>query len=70
MGWGIIFAYIYVLTYAHYYDSMGEKILINYWKYWGIIVVGYSSIQIVIQKIFSKYMYKRVSKKSNTFNSN
>ena len=34
LGTGICLALLYVMTYSHWYEAMGEKISTAFWSYW------------------------------------
>ena len=48
LGTGICLALLYVMTYLHWYDAMGEKISTTFWIYWLKLVGIYIIIQIVV----------------------
>lgn len=48
------------MTYLHWYDAMGEKISTTFWSYWLKLVGIYIIIQIVVQKLFVRYVNKRI----------
>ena len=54
LGTGICLALLYVMTYLHWYDAIGEKISTTFWSYWLKLVGIYIIIQIVVQKLFAK----------------
>lgn len=60
LGTGICLALLYVMTYLHWYDAMGEKISTTFWIYWLKLVGIYIIIQIVVQKLFVRYVNKRI----------
>ena len=60
LGTGICLALLYVMTYLHWYDAMGEKISTTFWSYWLKLVGIYIIIQIVVQKLFVRYVNKRI----------
>ena len=53
-------ALLYVMTYLHWYDAIGEKISTTFWSYWLKLVGIYIIIQIVVQKLFVRYVNKRI----------
>ena len=65
LGTGICLALLYVMTYLHWYDAIGEKISTTFWSYWLKLVGIYIIIQIVVQKLFVRYVNKRIYKKSS-----
>ena len=60
LGTGICLALLYVMTYSHWYEAMGEKISTAFWSYWLKLVGIYIIIQIVVQKLFVRYVNKRI----------
>ena len=60
LGTGICLALLYVMTYLHWYDAIGEKISTTFWSYWLKLVGIYIIIQIVVQKLFVRYVNKRI----------
>lgn len=60
LGTGICLALLYVMTYSHWYEAMGEKISTAFWSYWLKLVGIYMIIQIVVQKLFVRYVNKRI----------
>ena len=60
LGTGICLALLYVMTYLHWYDAMGEKISTTFWSYWLKLIGIYIIIQIVVQKLFVRYVNKKI----------
>ena len=60
LGTGICLALLYVMIYSHWYEAMGEKISTAFWSYWLKLVGIYIIIQIVVQKLFVRYVNKRI----------
>lgn len=59
---GLCLSIVYVVTYAHWYLLNGQRIAVIFWKYWCGIVIVYVIIQLLIQRIFVEYMYRRIEK--------
>lgn len=48
------------MNYIVIFDVMGEKISTAFWSYWLKLVGIYIIIQIVVQKLFVRYVNKRI----------
>ena len=59
IGTGITLTLIYVMTYSHWYEAMGEKLSTAFWSYWLKLVAINIINQIVVQKLFVRYVNKR-----------
>lgn len=59
---GVCFATVYALTFGYQYILSGQELDIEFWKYWGGIVVCYVVIESVVQRVFVVYMRGRLKK--------
>lgn len=57
---GVILAMVYTLTYAYWYILNGQKPDADFWRYWGGIAAVYLVTQMIVQKMFAEYMYRRL----------
>lgn len=59
---GVCLAAVYALTFGYQYFLSGQELEIEFWKYWGGIVFCYVVVELVIQRVFVVYMYRRLKR--------
>lgn len=59
---GACLAVVYALTEAYWYILNGQKLAGDFWKYWCGIAAVYIVTELIVQRLFAEYIYKRLKK--------